>query len=201
MRQSATKTFIFSILCFLNITILRGQAEEEKPEFEPDPTYTDNKKHKEFILNLTPLVAQFVPFNASTVSKLNIFDYQYRRLKNGKGWRFGLGANINLNDNNIADQFLYLRFGRVRRSQVSRKFHFTRGFDAVLAAEDDGLPTSERRLGFSGLGVMYSIGAEYSITSRLTLSTEGSLFFGVVGDENFRLRFLPPVGLFIHFKL
>ncbi len=200
MRQSATKTFIFSILCFLNIAILRGQAEEEKPEFEPDPTYTDNKKHKEFILNLTPLVAQFVPFNASTVSKLNIFDYQYRRLKNGKGWRFGLGADLNFNSNS-EDQSLYLRFGRVNRKQVSRKFHFTRGFDVVLAVENPDLPSSERRLGFTGLGAMYSIGAEYSITSRLTLSTEGSLFLGVAGEDIFSLRFLPPVGLFIQFKL
>jgi hypothetical protein len=168
-----------------------------------DPTYTDGKRHKEFIVNTTPLIAQFVPFNASSLSKLNLFDYQYRKLRNGKGIRWGFGIDLGDEITRSTPQFLYLRLGWVRRKQVSNHFHFSRALDLNLMAEDIDSPSNQQgKVGFNGIGLSYSLGFEYSFNKHLAISTEGSLLLGQDFNEGqAKVRFIPPVGLFFHVKL
>lgn len=189
----------FFILLLLSCLSLKMTAQDK--DWIEDPTYSDGKKHKEFIVNTTPMIAQFVPFNASNLSKLNLFDYQYRKLKNGKGLRWGLGVNINSNFNNDDPQFLYLRFGWIKKKQVGGRFHLSRAFDLNLIAEDLDSGTPSQKLGFNGIGLSYSIGFEYSFNRYLAISTESSLLLGAdFDDENAKIRFIPPVGLFFHVK-
>ena len=195
------KTGIFFAILFSCLSLVTT-AQEKK--WEPDPTYSDDIRHKEIIMNTTSLIAQFVPFNASTVSKVNIFDFQIRRLKNGRGTRWGLGVNIDAGFNPIEPQSLYVRFGFVKRRQISERFHFARSWDANLIAEDfENTSAINRKLDFSGFAVTYSAGFEYSINRYITLSTEGSLFLGLINMETDgpKIKFLPPVGLFLHVKL
>ena len=191
------------LACFLSCLSFVLTAQDEK--WEEDPSYSDNIRHTEVLMNLTPLVAQFVPFNASTVSKLNIFDFEFRRLRNGRGTRFSLGANI---DGDIADakNHLYLRYGFIKSYQLSQRLHYFRSWDANLVAEDtDNFGRPIGKLGFSGLAVSYSIGIQYSFSRRIAISTESSLFVGLLDGNNNndgpRVKFIPPVGLFIHVKL
>ena len=191
----------FFLLLLLSCLSLKIMAQDK--EWEKDPTYTDGVKHKEFIVNTTPLIAQFVPFNASNLSKLNFFDYQYRKMKNGKGWRWGLGANIDPSSND-EPQFFYMRYGRVRKNQINGHLHLSRSFDANLMADNaQTFNNPSRKLDFTGLGFSYSIGLEYSFSKHIALSTEGSLFLGLLNfDEGGpKLRFIPPIGLFFHVKL
>ena len=195
-----TKIRIVIAICLACLS-LRATAQKD---WEPDPSYSDYIRHKEIIMNTTSLIAQFVPFNASTVSKFNIFDFQVRKLKNGRGTRWGLGVNIDASFNPVEPQNLYLRFGFVKRRQISERFHFARSWDVNLVAEDFETTTvSERKLDFSGFAVSYSASFEYSINRYLTLSTEGSLFLGLINVETGgpKIKFLPPVGLFLHVKL
>jgi hypothetical protein len=167
-----------------------------------DPAYSDNKRHGEYIVNVTPLIAQLVPFNGSTLSSKNWFDYQYRRLKNGKGFRYGLGLNVAADDND-PDQFIYLRIGYQRKRQLTKHFHIARSWDLNALAENNPFNTGRGRANFSGFGISYSLGIEYSFNQRISLSTEGTLFLGALpfNDGNPKLQFVPPIGLFIHVRL
>lgn len=192
----------FILAFFLTCLSLKTMAQEEK--WEQDPTYSDGIRHREIMMNATPLIAQFVPFNASTISKFNLFDFQMRRLKNGRGTRIGIGVNIDGGFNPAEPPSMYLRWGIVRRRQISSHFHFMRSWDANLIVEDfETVNASNRKLNFSGLGFSYSAGFEYSFNSRLTVSTEGMLFLGLVNADTGSplIRFIPPVGLFFHVKL
>jgi hypothetical protein len=173
-----------------------------------DPAYSDFKRHGEYIVNVTPLIAQLVPFNGSTLSSKNWFDYQYRRLKNGKGFRFGLGVDVNGFDSNRGNQlqFVYLRFGYQRKIQFAKHFHFSRSFDFNALAEDrNRLAVNPQTKGadFSGIGLSYSMGLECSFNQHISISTESTLFLGVIAVDNAPAKFvfLPPVGLFFHVRL
>jgi hypothetical protein len=180
---------------------------QDSTSFKVDESYSDDVKHREVIVNTTPLIAQFIPFNASNLSRFNLYDYEYRRFKNGKGWRFSLGVSASGGFNAVDPNSLYLRIGLIKRRQIASKFHFTRAWDVHLAQEEfDNNFRSAGKLGFSGLGLSYSPGIEYSITSRMSVSTEGILFLGLlpsdgIGGESILLKFIPPVGLFFHVKL
>ena len=169
-----------------------------------DPTYSDGIRHREYILNVTPLIAQLVPFNGSTLTNDNWFDFQSRRLKNGKGYRFGLGMNINGNNSRTELEFVYLRFGYVKKNQLTKYFHLARSFDFNLLAENrDNVRPVNRKADFSGVGISYSVGIEYNFNQHISISTEGSLFLGLLPEarSNTKLRFVPPVGLFFHLRL
>lgn len=170
---------------------------------EKDPSYSDNIRHREIMMNLTPLIAQFVPFNASTASKLNIFDFETRKLKNGKGTHFGLGVNIDGSFNPTEPSSIYLRYGFAKRKQITERFHFTRYWDINLVAEDfEGTSVQKGKLDFSGLGISYSASIEYDLSNHITISTQGILFIGLlnVDTEVPKIKFIPPVGLFLHVK-
>ena len=189
--------FVIAVVLACSSLILKAQEQD----FIRDPTYTDGKKHKEFMMNVMPLVAQLVPFNASTLSNQNLFDYQYRKLKNGKGLRWGLGVNINSTPNNTELQFLYLRFGFTKRNQLSKHFHVSRSFDFNLLADDIDGSGTRGKANFNGFAFSYSVGIEYSFNKYLALSTEGSLLLGIAPEDGVKFRFTPPVGLFFHVKL
>jgi hypothetical protein len=167
-----------------------------------DPAYSDYKRHGEYMVNVTPLIAQLVPFNGSTLSSKNWFDYQYRRLKNGKGFRYGLGINVAVDDND-PDQFIYLRIGYQRKRQLTKHFHIARSWDLNALLDNNQFRGGGNRAKFSGIGISYSLGIEYSFNQRISLSTEGTLFLGALpfNEGPPKLEFVPPVGLFIHVRL
>jgi hypothetical protein len=191
------KTVVFCTLLACFFFEIQGKAQKT---WQEDLSYFDNIKHKEFMVNITPLVSQFIPFNASDVSKLGIYDFQFRKLKNGKGIRWGLGVNVDPISIASSEQFLALRFGWVKRKQISQHVHFTRAFDINLGAED--VFSGKRKLGFSGLAPSFSIGMEYSFNEYLSLSTEGTFLVSLLGidDDGPKIRFSPPVGLFFHVR-
>jgi hypothetical protein len=171
-----------------------------------DDTYFDYKKHSEYIVNVTPLIAQLIPFNGTNLSNGNWFDYQYRRLKNGKGFRYGLGINVDEGNRSNLAQFGYLRIGYLRRKQLNKHFHFTRSWDLNIMAEENvrnSLNPVRGKAEFSGLGLSYSLGIEYSFNQHITISTESTLFLGLVpaDDSNAKVKLVPPVGLFFHLRL
>lgn len=193
-----------SLFFLLLLSCLSLKMAAQDKDWVKDPTYTDGVKHKEYIVNVTPLIAQFVPFNASNLSKLNLFDYQFRKMKNGKGIRWGLGVNVDPSFNSTDLQFIYLRFGWIRKNQINGHLHLSRSYDINLMGEDSEIPNNvTRKLGFSGLGFSYSVGIEYSFSKHISISTEGSLFLGLlnIDEEGPKVRFIPPVGLFFHVKL
>ncbi len=192
--------FIIAVL----LACLSQKTDAQEQKWEMDPSYSDGKRHKEFMLNITPLIAQLVPFNGSSLSKLNLFDYQYRRLKNGKGFRWGLGVNVESEFNNSELQFLYIRWGHTRRKQLSKHFHIARSYDINFFHEEvNGQTIPTPRTSFSGLGLSYSLGIEYSFNKSIAISTEGTLFLGLINtnDGGIKIRFIPPVGLFFHVKI
>lgn len=191
--------FFIAILFCLSFS---ATAQEEK--WSPDPTYSDNIRHREVLMNLTPLVSQFVPFNASTISKFNVFDFETRRFKNGKGTRFGLGVNVNGEFNASEPNSIYVRFGFIKRRQIAERFHFFRSWDINLVAEDTDINgRSVGKIGYNGFAPSYTAGFQYDFNRRIAISTEGILFLGLLDLNNggAKIKFIPPVGLFLHVKL
>jgi hypothetical protein len=195
----------FFLACFFTCLSLTVTAQEEEKMAKWDASYSDGIKYREILMNVTPLIGQFVPFNASTLSRFNIFDFEYRRLKNGKGWRWSLGVNVSGDFNASEPQGFYTRFGLVKKRQISNRFHFVRSWDISFLAEDPEVNSPTKgKLGFSGLGLSYSAGIEYRITKQIALSTEGLLLLGLLpttsGNDFGTIRFIPPVGLFFHVR-
>jgi hypothetical protein len=193
----------FILTCLFSCLSLLLLAQDDV-DFKRDPSYSDDVKYREVIVNTTPLIAQFIPFNASNLSRFTIYDYEYRRLKNGRGWRFSLGVSATDGFNNVDPNSLYFRIGVIKRRQIAPRFHFTRGWDLNLSQEEfDNNFRSIGKLGYSGVGFSYSPGIEYRITSRMSVSTEGMLFIGLFpsdGEGSNLVKFLPPTGLFFHVK-
>jgi hypothetical protein len=191
------------LTCFFSCLSLLLFAQDDV-DFKRDPSYTDDVKYREVVINTTPFIAQFIPFNASVLSKFNIYDYEYRRLKNGKGWRFSLGVSAGDGFNAGEVNTGYLRIGLIKRRQIAARFHFTRAWDVSIAQEEtDNNFRPLGKLGYSGFAISYSPGIEYSLTRRMSVSTEGMFFVGLFpsdrGGSNI-LKFVPPAGLFFHVK-
>jgi hypothetical protein len=194
------KTAILPLLACLSF----GIKIKAQKVWQEDLSYFDNIRHKEFMVNVTPLISQFVPFNASNISRLGIYDFQYRKLRNGKGLRWGLGVNVsditNVNSGSSDPQFIALRFGWIKRKQISKHIHFTRAFDINIGAEDAF--GSNRKLNFNGFAPSLSVGFEYAFNETIAISTEGSLLIGLlnVDGEAPIIRFSPPISLMFHVR-
>lgn len=166
-----------------------------------DEVYNDNKRHPEVGLNITSLVSQFVILNNSDLRNFQLFDYQYKTMKNGHGLRFGLGVLIN--SNNFTSNHFNFRIGYERRKPIrNSRFLFTRGIDMTLLIDDSafsGVVPANELTGFNGLGGDVTAGFEYMLFPNITIGTE-AILIAVIGD-GLDIRLIPPLAVNVSFRL
>jgi hypothetical protein len=153
-------------------------------------------------LNVTPLLTQLIPFNRADPRDFGPFLMRFKNYKNSNNAvRFGLGVQILGEDIFFSDEasktFLHIHWGWERRKNISDRWAYTKGIDAVAFVGGLNLP-GEGSSEEANLGIGLPWGIEYAIAPRITLSTEAELAI-LVGGFGPTIRLLPPVGLFLNY--
>jgi hypothetical protein len=151
--------------------------------------------------NITPLLTQLIPFNRADPRDIGPFLMRFKNYKNGKtAVRFGLGVDINENDFFVDGNqpFIHIHWGWERRKNITDRWSYTRGIDAVAFVGPFNIPGDSRNSDASSVGIGLPWGIEYAIAPHITLSTEVELAI-LLGDFGPNIRLLPPVGLFLNY--
>ena len=166
----------------------------------------DPVKYKEFGLNMTGLVSNFIPFNST---KLGIqryaFAYKYTRIKKKSGklatLRLGLGVD-NIFDENNSFNFNF-RIGMEKKRKLSEKWTFISGNDFILFVEPVNVNAKDFFFEDApkiGVGYAHPFGIEFHINNRVSLYTETSLQI-TAGFPPVTLRVVPPASIFLNVKM
>jgi hypothetical protein len=152
-------------------------------------------------LNITPLLTQFIPFNRADPTEIGPYYIRFKNYKRGKNAvRFALGVSIVPDDFFGEDDnaFLHLQLGFERRKNITDRWSYTRGLDAVFSGGNFNLPGDNSNEDIAHLGIGLPWGMEYALAPRITISTETELLL-LITDNGLSFRFLPPVGLFLNY--
>ena len=166
-----------------------------------DEIYNDDKFHSEFGLNITGMVAQFIPLNNSTLKDFSLFDYQYKLLRNGKGARFGLAVEIR--EFGFGSNRFNFRMGYEHRNVIkSSRFMISGGIDLVLLLDKrfEITFTPEDVPRFLGIGGDLTLGFEYMVFPNVSLGIE-SLLIVTTSFEELAVRIVPPLSLNVYFRI
>ncbi len=199
---------------FLSILLITGMisgvnAQKEEKKAAKDSLRVNAPKEKQFQMNVTPLLVKFVPFNRET-SFTGPYDFMYKSFRGDKAFRLALGAKLNSNAFNTSDDdsHINLRIGYEKRYTLSPKWRINRGIDWVGTVGGFNVPRPTTTPSFpsfgivtAGFGAGFSLGIEYRIHPRISISTESMLFLGLQANTLIGFTVVPPLGLFISANL
>jgi hypothetical protein len=199
--------YLLLIACFWGISTQLLTAQDtisvERSSIETSPLTSKYYPKSRIIgLNMTPLLTQLIPFNRADPRDFGPFLMRFKNYKNGKNAiRFGLGVQILGEDIFFSTEesktFLNIQWGWERRKNISDRWSYTKGIEAVALIGNSNLP-NERNSESVSVGVGLPWGIEYAIAPRITLSTEIELVL-LVSEFGPTIRLLPPVGLFLNY--
>lgn len=184
-------------------------AQKEKKTSAKDSLRLTLPKEKQFHMNMTPLLVKFVPFNRET-SFTGPYNFMYKSFRGDKAFRLALGAKLNSDafNSNEDDSHINLRIGYEKRYELSPKWRINRGVDWVATVGGFNVPRPVVTPSFpgfqivtAGVGAGFSLGVEYRIHPRVSISTESMLFMGLQANTVFGFTVVPPLGLFISANL
>ncbi len=165
----------------------------------------DPINYKEFGLNMTGLVSNFIPFNSTKLGlQRYAFSYKKTRIKkNGNlaTFRLGLGFD-NIFDANGFFNFNF-RIGGEKKRKLSEKFTFISGNDFILFVEP--INENAKDLTFDdmpkvGAGYSHPFGIEYHLNNRVSIYTETALEV-TVGFPPVAVRMVPPASIFLNVRM
>jgi hypothetical protein len=148
--------------------------------------------------NTAPMLNQFVPFNALDPSK-QLVSVNFRRYTNNKGYRLGLGSNLEV-DGDI--QSFAFKYDVDKRRQISQKMLYNLGYGFGFEYFEDLTEGNGFFFGINGFAdAIFAIhwGVEYQINPMISLSTEASwqLRLGTTGG----MRIVPPLAIIANIKV
>ncbi len=161
------------------------------------------KQERQVCFNMTPLAAQFVPFNSINPLTTGPVNIGLKLFVNNVAYRFGAGVNLANFDDPNENIHLNIRNGIEIRKKINDKWNYSHGCDAVLSLGNLNLPGNTQANSDILIGVAPFWGVEYMIGKNLSISTETSLLIGISeGDFGAtpRLQFIPPIALFLNIK-
>lgn len=149
--------------------------------------------------NTAPLLNQFVPFNALDPSK-QLMSVNFRRYVNNKGYRLGLGSNLEVDGDIQSFSFKY--DSDKRREMSGGKFLYNMGYGFGFEYFQDNTDNSGFFFDMNGfVDFIFALhwGIEYKINPIVSLSTEASwqLRLGTTGG----MRIVPPLAIIANFKI
>ncbi len=190
------KKYYLFLLALLSVPLLTtAQVDYEEEIIYPSVL-------KERSINLTGLLTQFIPFGNPSIRGGPI-TYAETKIKNNKLRRFGIGMNID--PDNEANTYFHIRFGGGKEIKVSEKWSYYRGLDVWAFVGNFNLPgenvnTANFFFVDSGIGIAPFVGAKYHITPNVNIGTESNLFIGLNTDDGALIKAIPPISLFISFR-
>ncbi len=184
-----TKSILFFL--FTCMLISKLEAQESKP------------LKNSIGINVTSLLSEVISIGDNkNTDKFNILYTHYGSKSN---FRIGVNAFYNKeSENNIligsgitalTEQAYKIRMGFEKRNDLSHKFNFTYGIDALYIYEASN---SEAESGFENTNTINSIGLgpvlrfEYKLSKRISLMTESTMYF-IAGNNRDKLTQLGSV--------
>lgn len=143
-----------------------------------------------------PLMQQLLPFNAVPAGS-DIITGNIRRYKNNKGYRFGFGANMQVNTNS---QSLGAYYDTDNRRSMGGKWYYYIGYGVGFEffQENKNQPFFATQ-GFFNFLVSGHWGVEYKVSDIFSLSTEATFQLGLGSTGG--MRVVPPVAIFANFNI
>lgn len=188
------KQILISIFIFLFAINVQAQDDDEELIYP--------QVIRERSLNLTGLLNQFIPFgNPNT--RVGPITYAETKIKGQKIRRFGLGMNVDPNDE--TQTYFHFRFGGGKELMISDSWSYYRGLDIWAFAGNFNLPNDSIDNSFffsidSGIGLAPFVGVKYHVTENVNIGTESNLFIGLNTNDGFLVRAVPPISLFISMR-
>lgn len=192
---------IFYLLFVISLPLLSQETSTDTIIHKARPP-----KSVEYGLNMTAMILEFVPLLNRTTARTGPYTFSYKRFRGEHGFRMGLGAHIDPNEPfNISEPLnnINIRIGHERRKEISPRWRYSRGMDFVAFVGSLNSPIGNigpsLDEGGGGVGLGFTLGAEYLILPNLSISTEGMLFAGG-SNRGFIINFIPPVSIFLNAK-
>ena len=156
-------------------------------------------------INTTPLLVQLIPFNRSNPRVTGPYymtwrSYRINRRGQVGGFRMALGADLSDVDDESFQAFINFRFGWERKKVIHERWSYSSGLDFMIFGGDLNIPGGKDQdaAGF-GFGPVWGI--EYDLARHVSLSIETALFIGTAAESGFKLEFIPPVSIYMNFKI
>jgi hypothetical protein len=161
------------------------------------------KREKTVSLNMTSLLSMVLPFNKTNPFLVGPYNVAFKSYRNNRGWRFGIGANLNGLDDDLRNSNLNLRIGYEWRKPIYKRWYYTKGIDLNLFAGSLNIPNTPTNA--MGMGISSVWGIEYYIQDRVSISTETALLIATLSDIDtgigaLNIMIIPPIGLFLNVK-
>ena len=154
--------------------------------------------YKERGVNITPFLVQFIPLGKSGINQ-GFVAFQSQRIKKGKLLRLGIGADINIEQENTS---LNLRLGFGKEISMDAHWTYYRGIDIWFFAGNVNIPVvSVFNDGTAGIGMAPFVGIKYHLTPFLNLATETHFFTGIAFESPLTFRLIPPLSLLLNVRL
>lgn len=200
MNHYYLMTFLFFLSCQSNLLaqiLVQNNDSTQQTKKRPPAEQTVS-------INMTPLLSMIVPFNKANPFVAGPYNIAFKSYRNNKGWRVGLGANIDFNDPND-DPNLNLRVGYEWQRAIAKRWYYTGGIDAMFFVGSLNLPGSNDNNGETGYGIASVWGIEYYLHDKISIATETSFFIALVNNSQLfnsgiQTGFIPPIGLFLNVK-
>ena len=204
MHRTSTYIAVLLLLAFFT-QIPLGYGQQSSQDSLLYQKLTKVEGYRIVGLNMTPLLVQLIPFNRSNPSVTGPFYVSTKKYKKSNvGFRFGIGLDIDpAGDEEGEEAFFNLRIGWEKRKAFSQRWAYYGGFDFMFIGGDlNILGAKSEETGAFGVAPVWGI--EYALTEHIYLSTETALFLGIdfgAFDSVPRFEFIPPVSLFLNFKV
>jgi hypothetical protein len=180
LKTSSMRYFIFIFLLFLNLNTFSQTVSEESHIAADFP--------RQVGFDVTNLLSQFLNFSSS--SSFNNPDYfiSFKKLKNDKINRMGLGLAFEIEGQGAgtsSDVLVNFRAGREKQINFMNRWRFSYGFDFKTNFSYRNIGNTDVSRTQLGLGGAPIFGLEFFINPRLSLSTEAAYnVFFVVNNQD-----------------
>ncbi len=158
------------------------------------------EKHREVSLNMSGLVAQFVPFSDNQLLT-GPFDVTWLSGRNNTYFRMSIGGNIGSQEQfgpNTDFGHLAIGVGFTKRRIVYKNWIYESSVMGMGYAGGLNSPNANAEDG-GGLGVGIGFAPGYEISNRVRINAEAILFLGL-GTNALQIIFVPPIAVNLKYR-
>jgi len=164
----------------------------------------DGGAQHDISFNMGSLLFQLVPFQSSSV-KTGPFDLNYKYKRDNRA--FVLGFGVTSTEFNVfagSDTGYNLRIGYHKHTELSEKWSYYRGIDAIRSSRGFNRPIDSGSI-YSTTGLGLPIGIQYHFNPYISVWTEGIFYLSVSSENIFGdfspVQFLPPLTIHLSARL
>lgn len=205
-------SLVFLSLFFTNLLIAQADIPERQIGFDA-----------------TAFITRFLSFNPATTGTSNPeILFLYRKEKDGKHLRYGIGGRFDLNKRKagsskvrILSTRLDFKFGREYHKEISKRWRTYIGWDALIGAFESNSKSTNSSFSNPGnepvktynrggnirinplVGIQFFINNRFSISTEMAYGLDISATFNSNATKTLSIEtfYAPPISLFFNYKI